>query len=182
MRRVAIKLGWTLIPLGAFAAGLASPGPQTPGLAPIDTAQAGQETDRWRRTRDLAPGDVVGCGYIIDTMCPGFTPQQPADATCFCDYLGIELSGSCKCVKLSGGQQTGIIVMCFANSFLWQEAHPGHEIKVGEPRLCSLVAQCISQRGNLCTGTTDCLGKGCLWTDTMYSNATTFIDTQTDCE
>lgn len=89
-----------------------------------------------------ARADTLGCGILIDTVCPGCTDHSVTTG-CYC---GPD-SGQCNCRKTSGGIQTDIWVSCESDFFDWNPDQPQFNISTGGQVPCSVTQKCMTDSG-----------------------------------
>lgn|GEM_PF-5570366 len=87
----------------------------------------------------FSPAGVPICGTVTSLVCPGCTPGQPSDSSCFCGPV----SQACECRKTTGGRQTGFITTCFTNTFDFVEPGPKLIVMAKADALCKRVKKCV---------------------------------------
>lgn len=114
---------------------------------------------------DDANGPILGCGRVVDQVCPSCSPSEPNDTACSCYGSGIGGPPGrydCGCRNSTGGIQTGQIITCETGRFTWTEAHPGKDVRDGGPIPCSTTKECRAGYGG-CSGSAPCSGMVCGW-------------------
>jgi len=113
----------------------------------------------------------VGCGYVLNALCPGCSPNNPG--ACGCGPR----NGQCDCVDQNGNLQTGNLIQCLAGPYAVIWDMNGRMISRTAPEACGTVSSWLGPSGaTKCDEVAPCTGGACQWEITGNISAAQYLE------